>query len=71
MSQITVHNISYNAGTQAFEARVDVRKGQSTFRYPCQVAADMMTPLRDVQSQLRQQALRMSDSNPDLMSSLG
>lgn len=70
MAQITVHDIRYNPGQQAFEARVDVQRGANTFRYPCQITADMTAPLGDIQHRLRQQALHMSDSQPDLMSKL-
>lgn len=62
MAQIRLNDVNYNAAKGAFEARVDVIRHGTVFRYPCMMRgpADMAFEL--VSSGLAQHALRMSDS---------
>lgn len=65
---ISLGDVRYNAQAGAFEARVDIARGTTTFRYPCQVAGPITMDMDQVRAGLRRSALRMSDSGPDLMS---
>lgn len=62
MRDILLHNVYYNQNAGAFEARVDIRRGESTFRYPCQVTGPQTMDIDLVCNQLTQQAINMSDS---------
>jgi hypothetical protein len=62
MSKIKLHNVYYNGQSGAFEARVDIRRGDHTFRYPCQVSAPKTMDMEQVCQQLTEQAINMSDS---------
>jgi hypothetical protein len=65
---INLGDVRYNAQAGAFEARVDIVRGNTTFRYPCQVAGPITMDPGQVTAGLRRKALRMSDSSPDLLS---
>lgn len=62
MSNIKLHNVYYNGDKGTFEARVDIRRGEHTFRYPCQLAGPKTMSMDEVCERLTQQAVRMSDS---------
>lgn len=61
-SDVTLGAIRYNAQKGMFEARVDVRRGDRTFRYPCQISAPIDVDSGWIASRLTQQALGQSDS---------
>lgn len=65
---ISLGDVRYNATSGAFEARVDVARGTSTFRYPCSVAGPVTMDMDQVRASLKRRAMRMSDTSPDLMS---
>ncbi|MEO9864617.1 MAG: orotidine 5'-phosphate decarboxylase [Yoonia sp.] len=65
---ISLGDVRYNATAGAFEARVDIARGTSTFRYPCSVAGPVTMDMDQVRDGLKRRAMRMSDTNPDLMS---
>jgi hypothetical protein len=62
MTAITIGAIRYNAINQAYEARVDVTRHGTTFRYPCQMTGPADLEPSIVASELTHQAMRMSDS---------
>lgn len=66
--QINLGDVRYNAQSGAFEARVDIARGGTTFRYPCSFAGPMTMDMGQVRAGLRRSALRMSDTRPDLLS---
>jgi len=68
MSKIKLHNVVYNGETGTFEGRVDIQRGGTTFRYPCQLTAPETMDLDQVCEQLTRQAVRMSDSGADFQS---
>lgn len=59
---ITLGQVHYNASLGGFEARVDVRRQGTTFRYPCLVRAPQSADLSWVSDALRNHALSLSDS---------
>lgn len=65
---ISLGDVRYNATAGAFEARVDIARGTTTFRYPCSVAGPMTMDMDQVRESLKRRAVRMSDSGPALMS---
>ncbi|MCK0121082.1 orotidine 5'-phosphate decarboxylase [Loktanella sp. F6476L] len=65
---ISLGDVRYNATAGAFEARVDIARGTSTFRYPCSVAGPVTMDMDQVRDGLKRRAMRMSDTSPDLMS---
>lgn len=67
---VNMGNVRYNAGVGAFEARVDIKRGDVVYRYPCQIAGPVTMDPAVVRQGLESQALRMSDSSPGLMSSI-
>ncbi|SMY09027.1 hypothetical protein [Flavimaricola marinus] len=68
MAHMSVSKINYNANSGMYEARVDVRRGGTTFRYPCAVPGTLVMDTDRVRSRLMQQAERMSDSGSSLRS---
>lgn len=62
MSGIRLGSVSYNLRLGAFQARVDVERNGTTFRYPCQISGPATMDIEMVRLGLTQQALRMSDS---------
>lgn len=68
MNDIRLHNLHYNASAGAFEARVDINRGSTTFRYPCHVTGPMNMDMDQVCTKLTMQALRMSDTGTGLVS---
>ncbi|WP_342077700.1 orotidine 5'-phosphate decarboxylase [Yoonia sp. SS1-5] len=68
MNDVRLHNVHYNPQAGAFEARVDIDRGQTTFRYPCQVPGPMTMDMDQVCLSLTRQALRMSDTGANLRS---
>jgi len=65
---ISLGDVRYNATAGAFEARVDIARGATTFRYPCSVAGPVTMDMAQVHEGLKRRAMRMSDSAPQLMS---
>ena len=61
-SEVTLGAIRYNVQKGMFEARVDVRRGDRTFRYPCQVSAPSDVDSGWIETKLTQQALGQSDT---------
>jgi len=70
MTQINLGDIRYNATAGAFEARVDIERGGTTYRYPCQVSGPMTMDMDRIRSGLKNHALRMSDSGSNLLSTI-
>ncbi len=68
MQSIRLGDVRYNARNGAFEARVDVTRGDTVFRYPCQVPGPVDMSPETVNRGLTRQALRMSDSGGSLRS---
>jgi hypothetical protein len=62
MSGIRLGSVSYNDRLGAFQARVDIERNGTTFRYPCQISGPETMDIELVRMGLTQQALRMSDS---------
>ena len=67
MRDVRLHNLHYNSQAGAFEARVDINRGQTTYRYPCQFTGPASMDMEIVCKGLTQQALRMSDTGTGLM----
>jgi hypothetical protein len=65
---ISLGDVRYNATAGAFEARVDIARGNAMFRYPCSVSGPMTMNMDQVRDSLTRRAMRMSDTSPDLMS---
>ena len=70
MTQINLGDIRYNATAGAFEARVDIERSGTTYRYPCQVAGPMTMEPEHVRKGLARHALRMSDTGSNLLSTI-
>ncbi|MEJ6396278.1 orotidine 5'-phosphate decarboxylase [Yoonia sp. 208BN28-4] len=70
MTNIQLGDVRYNAQSGAFEARVDIQRGSTTFRYPCHVTGPVNMDMAAVRAGLKQRALRMSDTGADLMSQI-
>ncbi len=64
MGMIRLGDVHYNAQTGAFEARVDVQRGERTFRYPCQIEGPQDMDSSWVKAGLTRHALRQSDTWP-------
>ncbi len=65
---VEIKGIWYNPATSAFEGRIDIRRGGTSFRYPCAVEGPMdMSPV-EVRQRMTQQARRMSDTPPSVFS---
>lgn len=67
MTQINLGDVRYNATMGAFEARVDIERNGTTFRYPCQVAGPVTMDMERVRHSLATHAMRMSDTSSTLM----
>ena len=65
---ITLGDVRYNASAGTFEARVDIKRRDTIFRYPCEIAGPITMDMNDVRAGLRRRALAMSDSPSRLMS---
>ena len=68
MSDIRLHNVHYNPKAAAFEARVDINRGNTTYRYPCYIPGPMTMDMQQVCDRLTQQALGMSDTGAAMVS---
>lgn len=68
MTNIKLGDVRYNARMGAFEARVDVLRDSTTYRYPCQIAGPMDMSCDAVAAGLAAHAIRMSDSGTALRS---
>lgn len=68
MTNIHLGDVRYNAAAGTFEARVDIRRNNTTFRYPCAIAGPLSMDIQHVREGLTRHALRMSDSGADLLS---
>ena len=62
MENVTLGTVRYNPAVGAFEARVDIERGGTTYRYPCQLHGPLTLPEDQVRSGLARNAMRMSDS---------
>lgn len=62
MQTIKMKTVRYNAQIGAFEARVDIERGDRTYRYPCQLVMPIDASIDAVKLGLMRQAIRMSDS---------
>lgn len=62
MGMIRLGDVRYNAQMGAFEARVDVERDGTTYRYPCQVSGPLDMDSNLVSQNLTKHALRQSDS---------
>jgi len=62
VSNIAFHQIRYNRQIAAFEAKVDVLRGDVVFRYPCRVHGPEDMPAPVLHSSFVRAALQMSDS---------
>lgn len=58
--QVRFKDVLYNAHEGAFEARVDIRRGDQTMRYPCSVVGPITMEASRVRAGLYAQALKMS-----------
>lgn len=70
MTQISLGDVRYNATAGAFEARVDIERNGTTYRYPCQVAGPVNMDMDRVRSGLASHAMRMSDTGSNLLSKI-
>jgi hypothetical protein len=70
MPMIKLGDIRYNAQSSAFEARVDVERGGTVYRYPCQVPGPVDMDAEHVRSKLESHALRQSDTGSSLHSAM-
>lgn len=70
MENVTLGDVRYNAQIGAFEARVDVRRNGSTYRYPCMVSGPLTMEPEHVRAGLARHALRQSDTGANLRSVL-
>ncbi|MEL6683173.1 MAG: orotidine 5'-phosphate decarboxylase [Pseudomonadota bacterium] len=68
MLNIRVHNLQYNPQAGGFQARVDIKRDDTTYRYPDHFSGPMTMDRDIVCHGLTQQALRMSDSGTALVS---
>lgn len=68
MTDVSFGKINYNAALGAYEARVDIRRGGRTFRYPAQLAGPLDMSPDQVRAGLARKAASMSDSDPELFS---
>ncbi len=69
MTQIKLGDVRYNPQCGAFEARVDVLRDGTTYRYPCQTPGPIDMAFDAIASGLTRHAMRMSDSGSTLKSS--
>lgn len=60
--KVRLKDVHYNARDRAFEARVDIKRGNTTYRYPCRVAGPITMDAGAVRAGLFAKALSMSDS---------
>ena len=65
---MTVSKIWYDPTSASFHGRVDVRRQNQVFRYPCIVEGPMTMKSADVRRLMRQQATDMSDTPPTVYS---
>ncbi len=63
---LNIHLGSVKSG--AFEARVDVVSGGSTYRCPCQVSGPMTMDIKRVRAGLERHAMRLSVRGAGLLS---
>ncbi len=70
MQNLTVENVRYNAAIGAFQARVDIERCGTTYRYPCEVKGPITMGMNKVRRDLARHASKMSDSGSSLMSRL-
>jgi len=68
MTRIELGDVRYNAKHGAFEARVDIHRDGNVFRYPCEVKAPLSMDFDRVRQHLKQRALNLSASGPQLHS---
>ncbi len=62
LGKIRLGDVRYNAQMGAFEARVDIERDGTTYRYPCQVPGPLDMDAGWVSQNLTKHALRQSDS---------
>lgn len=57
-----INNLRYDERTSAFKASVDITRHGQTFRYPCKVFGPANMDPAVIRANLRDRALRMSDT---------
>ncbi len=67
---MNIKNVRYNPVNNTFECRVDIKRGRRFFRYPCSIEGPIDMPLSEVRRRLGTKALRMSDTPPDVFSTI-
>jgi len=67
---INVKNVRYNPVNNTYECRVDIKRGGKFFRYPCSIEGPIDMHPSEVRRRLGSKALRMSDTPPDVFSSI-
>jgi len=65
---VQIDNITYNAGTQCFEALVRVDSTLNTAKYPCAIQAPITLSLEEASAGLTTQALRRHNKRNGLYS---
>ena len=65
---VQIKNLRYNAAAAAFEGRIDIRRGNMSFRYPCSVEGPFTMSPTEVRQKMKSQAIAMSDTPPDAFS---
>lgn len=68
MSNIHLGDVRYNAQTSAFEARVNITAGGTTYGYPCHVAGPLTMDMNTVRARLERHAMRLSVRGGGLVS---
>lgn len=68
--QVEMKNLWYNHADGAFEGRIDVKRGDIFFRYPCTVEAPADMSHQEVARRMHGKVLRMSDTPPEVFASL-
>ena len=67
---VEIKDIWYNPANSAFEGRIDIQRGDQSFRYPCAVEGPIDMPHAELRRQMESQAKRMSDTPPSVFSYL-
>lgn len=67
---VEIKDVWYNPANSAFEGRIDIRRGDQSFRYPCSVEGPIDMSPTELRRQMECQAKRMSDTPPSVFSYL-
>ncbi|MEY1556355.1 orotidine 5'-phosphate decarboxylase [Yoonia sp. R2331] len=65
---VQIRNLRYNPAAEAFEGRIDIQRGNTSFRYPCTVEGPVSMSPAEVRQKMKAQARSMSDTPPDVFS---